>query len=760
MNASAGAGVITLSGSLAQALPIYVYTRASGNPGVAVFDISTDGGDSFVAAAFSGASYTDPTSGITLTFTGSFAASATYRATVAQIQTYSTLLGTPYTFVQATASKQPILDRSVCGGQLSLLFDGVDDVLVSTTAGVASWIAGNDLPFTVFLGVRTTSAAMTNGEGYLVANSSSTTAKLSFGNNSGGSDVSWFISKIGDDGSTGGASGPASGGQFVTINTTYVCEFYSPGTTVQANINGATAILNFSGLDTNTASTINQLQLGGAHPFPFYVAEWAIYTGDQHVTATPTFAYLQTRYVDRTPSRPAESYYWDTDAGVASSLPATQPPNDYTVHRHFASLRFSVAPGTTSVTVWGVPTLEGSGARWYTAAVYLDESATPYTVLHFTGALGLKQAQTLTLDGAAHTVQIDEFGPVVEVTGQTLIAKAAPTTRVILIGDSGTRGFNADLPNDPELGWSALVKHALEHTWYRTTIHAIVGTTWANHSADAAFIPGLADGTNTVVVIALGTNDYFGQVSTASITANANTLIDGIQAALPATKIILASPWALPSEAPIGVGASMAQIRTAIQSIAAAQGCAYVDVGAGTNAATDLSSDGLHPNAAGYVKIKNLIQPVIEAQFPARLVTLTSAQYLVFKGVFRALLSGNRYAPNPTVSESTLFSFVMVLFSIAASQNALSESKSNALDTIFRSQLSDSNFGVPAAPTSDQLNDLFVQLQIDASGSVALPNTQYLELFGLLLANLSDYIAAYPQVLPEADVYSYFSQFS
>jgi lysophospholipase L1-like esterase len=613
-SAGAGAGTIVLSGALAQALPILVYIRQSGTAPAQVCDISIDGGDTFAAAAFSGSTFT--ASGITLTFSGAFAATATYRATVAQIQTYYTAAGPQYTYAQAAASKQPILDRSVCGGQLSLLWDGVDDELICTDAGCASWIAGNDLPFTIFLAARVRTAGMSNGDGFIGAYSSTTTARLVIGNNSGASDVSWLAWKTADDGSGTAASGPAAGGQFVADSTTYVAEFYSTGTVCQANVNGASAFFNFPALDTNTASSLDRMRLGGARPFPYWTAEWAIYTGDQHVTAAPTYAYLQARYVDRVPTRPSESLYWDTDAGVASSLPATQPPNDYTVHRHFASLRFAVTAGTTSVTVWGVPTLEGSGGRWYTAAVYLDESPTPYTVLHFSGALGLKQSQVITLDGAAHTVQIDEFAPVVEVTGQTLLAHAAPTTRVILIGDSGTRGFNADLPNDPELGWSALVKHALDHTWYRTTIHAIVGTTWATHSADAAFIPGLADGTNTVIVIALGTNDYFGQVSTASITASANTLIDGIQAALPAAKIILMAPWSLAVETAIGVGASLPQIRTAIQAIATAQGCVFANAGSATNPATDLSSDGLHPNAAGYVKIKNLIQPVIEAQFP------------------------------------------------------------------------------------------------------------------------------------------------
>ena len=141
-------------------------------------------------------------------------------------------------------------------------------------------------------------------------------------------------------------------------------------------------------------------------------------------------------------------------------------------------------------------------------------------------------------------------------------------------------------------------------------------------------------------------------------------------------------------------------------------------------------------------------------------MALTSGQYLALKSVFRALLSGNRYAPNPSVSEATLFSFVSTLLSNASGKPALSTFKSDALNTIFRSQISSSMFGVPAAPTVGNLSDLFTQLNTDASGSAALPSPQYSELFGLLRAALSDDTAAYPQVLPEADVLSYFAPFA
>lgn len=141
-------------------------------------------------------------------------------------------------------------------------------------------------------------------------------------------------------------------------------------------------------------------------------------------------------------------------------------------------------------------------------------------------------------------------------------------------------------------------------------------------------------------------------------------------------------------------------------------------------------------------------------------MALTSNQYASLKRTYSAILSGNRYAPNPRVSEPTLLSFMAQLFTTASSSSALSTPQTNALNTIFRSQLSDSSFGIPSAPSVTNLGDFFTQLSTDASGAAALPPLQYAVMFGILRAALSDDIGALASVLPESVIYSYFLMYA
>lgn len=116
---------------------------------------------------------------------------------------------------------------------------------------------------------------------------------------------------------------------------------------------------------------------------------------------------------------------------------------------------------------------------------------------------------------------------------------------------------------------------------------------------------------------------------------------------------------------------------------------------------------------------------------------MNAAQYATLKRIFGALLSGNGYA-SPAATESVLFSFFNQLSNESIGSSALTAQETAALQTVFRSQLADSGYGVPNAPSSSELADFFTQLATDSANSAALPLNQYQLIRSALKATLSD----------------------
>jgi hypothetical protein len=141
-------------------------------------------------------------------------------------------------------------------------------------------------------------------------------------------------------------------------------------------------------------------------------------------------------------------------------------------------------------------------------------------------------------------------------------------------------------------------------------------------------------------------------------------------------------------------------------------------------------------------------------------MALTANQYTVLKRTLRAQLSGNRYAPRPSVSEPDLLSFVYRLFNNASgtaayTAGALSAAAQAAVTLICRAQLTDSSFGTPSTPSAANVSDFFLQLGLDSLSAAVIADAQYQELFRLFQAMLSDDGPGAPPVLTGLNILSF-----
>jgi lysophospholipase L1-like esterase len=626
LRTAGSAGVVTLTGPLTQAAAVYIVIRYPGGTvggGVATYDVSLDGGATFVenAVPLTSAHTIPNTGGLTLNFAAAtYGVGSQFRATVAQIADYKT----GFVFSNATPTQQPILDY--LSGRFCLLFDGVDDRLDCTTAGVNAWAQGNDLPYTIAQVTRYANAGVPgNGLGVLFACSTTTGAKLTFGMST---PSTWLATKAGDDGVVT-FSGGGGGGTPCTANVTHVSECSSTGTVVTVTADGAATTITGIAQDTATATTLDKLSLGcgsaGGHAMWLY--EWACYSGNQRSILQPVIDYLTARYAEIPSGAITEAFYFDTGAnGIQGTAPLTQPPNDYLVHSQFyPDVRGTIAPGVTSIGITAIPILNGGsgfGVRGQ-IGVYFDNAITP-TILDFSAApLGGKTTQTIALDGAAHTVRIDCDASLYSVTGITLAPKAAPNTRILAMGDSITYGFQAVGVDLPFVSWAEITKATLNQATYGFTNFGVQGIALNNYAnsgptitATVATLQALLDGTSkNILVIALGTNDYGGNVQTAAaFQTQLDNLVVALNTAMPALKILLFSPVNRNVETANGLGSTLPNYRTAIQTVATARStfCTYLEGNGIITVPGDLNADP-HPNTSGYAKIAAAVLPAIQA---------------------------------------------------------------------------------------------------------------------------------------------------
>lgn len=626
LRTSGAVGVVTLTSAsnLAQAKAIYVIIRYPGGTvggGIATFDVSLDAGATFVGNAIPlTATALIPGTDITLNFAAAtYTVGSQFRATVAQVIDYK--FG--FVFANATITQQPVLDY--ISGRFCLLFDGVDDRLDCTTAGVNAWVQGNDLPYTIAQVTRYP-GFINNNTGALFASSTSTGAKLTFGSST---PSTWLATKAGDDGVVVNAGG-GGGGTPVVANTTYISECSSTGTAVTVTANGAATTITATAQDSATATTLDKLSMGcgstGGHPY--WLFEFACYSGNQRAVLQPVIDYMTARYADQPSTAITLPFYFDTGSVVdATVVPATKAPNDYIKYSQFyPDVRGTIAPGVTSLGVTALPYLNGGsgfGVRGE-IGVYLDGAITP-TVLDFSAApLGGKTTQNVTLDGAAHTVRIDADAALYSVSGVTLTAASAPNTRVLLLGDSITYGFQAIGVDLPFSSWAEIVKASLNQATYGTTNFGVQGIALNNYAVNGptitttvATVQALMDGTSkNILVIALGTNDYanLGGSTSVAFGVQLTNLVAALNTAMPALKILLFSPTNRNVETANGGGSTLPNYRTATQAVATANPtfCTYLDGNGIITVPGDLNADP-HPNTSGYAKISAAVLPAVQA---------------------------------------------------------------------------------------------------------------------------------------------------
>lgn len=109
----------------------------------------------------------------------------------------------------------------------------------------------------------------------------------------------------------------------------------------------------------------------------------------------------------------------------------------------------------------------------------------------------------------------------------------------------------------------------------------------------------------------LGTNDYFAASWTAAAFGTAYAaFLDDLHAARPGMPVYLLSPIPRTTETANGVGSTLGNYRTQVQTVCAARSyCTFIDGSAvtGFNTGTDLF-DVVHPNSSGHGKIFNYVR--------------------------------------------------------------------------------------------------------------------------------------------------------
>lgn len=633
-------GAITISGTsgagLAQSSAVHGIIMSTGQltGTIATIAWSTDGGLTFQPTIPITATM-DLGNGITAAIpAATYNIGTIYEATVAQWVEQKN----GYVFSQATVTKQPVLRRTSSG--LEVVPDGVDDELVSTTAGVATSFAVTSAPFSLFIAMRSGRLAGATSNIFTASQSNAATKLYNLFTNS----AAWNTF-------TGGAAN--SGAGVIVASTRYVVELWNTGTQANLIANGVQQITNVAQVP-GLNNTVNQVTLFGANsngtPSQWgdnAISEVIWYTGNQHaVTSIPITAYLNSRWAATASVTIPDASFFDQNgvAATTSINPVAWAPNDYRIWlpdrlvsaanantsspAAFRRVKVSVPAGVTALQVSAVPYLTAISIPSYQVAAYADGSITP-TILSFPGAFGLKQVATLGLDGSAHTIELEDRAAIVGATGVggtvTTVTPGAPNTRVVIYGDSIVDGH---LSSDPSKGWSVLVRHALDPAIYATTIWGIPSKQGSDDcatsplvTASVAALGAMFDGTSkNILVDAFGTNDYgLGNKSAANYAIWKGNQYDALHAAFPSLKILVLSPIKRGNETAInGGGSTLPDFRTVLQAVVSARStyCTYLGGDTVITIANTvyLQTDLLHPNDFGYATMSTSLVPAIQAQ--------------------------------------------------------------------------------------------------------------------------------------------------
>lgn len=612
LESGSGGGALSLAGTLAQAIPLIAEITLGGAVTTARVAFSLDGGDTFLADVLTATSGVTVGSGITAGFAaGTYVQGTKYRVLV----TSWTDQKSGFVFSQATAANMPILDGNASGGQLSLKFSGAQ-WLACSTALVASWVSGDDLAFSTFMAVRPTGAGLGIP---LSANAPSGNGSWAAYQNA----ATWQVQKVDN---SGGFANPTGG--TIVPNTTYLVETWSTGTQQNLTANGVAALTNAAG-NVATASNISVLTIGasvgGTNGFVGYVDEIAIYNANVHTVATtPMGSYLSARYVDRVSTRLSDSLYFDQIAPSTPANPATVAPNDYRIHQ-FSRLKVSVPSGVTALQVDANTYIDGGiGSLPVFNQVGVRKDGTRQTMLTYTSPVGLVSTQTITLDGSAHAIELEEQASIVAVRGVggtiTVATATPPNTRVSILGDSIVWGY--DNTQSPFSGWASVLRYDLSSATYGTSIWGVKGITLNAYASSAPLVTSTTatliaslDGTaKNILIISLGTNDYNGGVLASTFQTWLSNLVAALHTAMSTLKIVIFSPINRTTETANGAGSTLGDFRTACAAVVTANSgfCTYLE-GNGLINVGSQTFDGLHPNDAGYLVIEAAVKTAVLA---------------------------------------------------------------------------------------------------------------------------------------------------
>lgn len=205
-------------------------------------------------------------------------------------------------------------------------------------------------------------------------------------------------------------------------------------------------------------------------------------------------------------------------------------------------------------------------------------------------------------------------------------ASDVPTTPpdAVFLGDSYTAGIGSDGPDWPtavsaDLGWNA-VNLAAGGTGYVTE----AGVEGCGKEHCGAYLEQSMSITDTpdIIVVSGGRNDTGDGIEAAAL-----ELFTSLRDRYSGATIIALSPW-MDDDPP---AAALTATATAIRNAADEAGITYLDTGQPFVSHTELiSTDGIHPNAAGYAALSALLTPMLakvtgHTPTEARSETATSA---------------------------------------------------------------------------------------------------------------------------------------
>lgn len=203
--------------------------------------------------------------------------------------------------------------------------------------------------------------------------------------------------------------------------------------------------------------------------------------------------------------------------------------------------------------------------------------------------------------GVPRSRAYDVLGSRIEEEGLDLFrtAVAGRVSTAVLwaaIGDSVTLGTGA---SDSGHKWVNLLDGALDAYWgsYFTPTNDGVSGAKVSDINSGGYAAALNSGTD-LVTIELGINDCFASVSIPTYTTNMNTLIDAVQAQCAGASIVIIGAHLVDTVDP----GDWPDFLAAMVTIAAAQGCAYIEFATifGDPDTSPLIGDGVHPNDAGH----------------------------------------------------------------------------------------------------------------------------------------------------------------